>query len=120
MEFKFKKYINNKVDLISWPIHRTPKKLKYKYIVSIPCYDEYDYIFKTLESINNQDYNLLDDVLVTIVVNNSNKENYFIVDNNHKTYNKLATHNYSFDMIIIDAYSCANLIFQMKLEKQIT
>ena len=105
MEFKFKKYINSKVDLTSWSIHRVPKKLKYKYIISIPCYDEYDYIFQTLESINNQDQHLLDDVLVTILVNNSDKENNLIVDNNHKTYNKIITHKYIFDMIVIDAYS---------------
>ena len=105
MEVKYKKYIDTKTDFDSWDIYKTPKKSNYNYIVSIPCYDEYDYIFQTLESINKQS-RLLDDALVSIVVNNSDEEqSKRVIKNNDKTYKKLVDTSYNFDMMLIDAYS---------------
>ena len=54
MNHKINKYIKNKLANKKWRIHKTPNKESYDFLIAIPCYDEYDYIFKTLESINNQ------------------------------------------------------------------
>ena len=52
-----------------------PKKNHYQRFIVIPCYDEYDYIFKTLDSINLQDLKLLKDTLIVIVINNACNDN---------------------------------------------
>ena len=48
MNHKLNKYINNKLANKKWLPNKTPNKRPYDFINTIPCYDEYDYIFKTL------------------------------------------------------------------------
>ena len=59
MNHKINKYVNNKLANKKWSPHKTPSNQHYDFIITIPCYDEYDYIFKTLNSINNQNKNIL-------------------------------------------------------------
>ena len=77
----------------------------YKTFIVIPCYAEHDYIFTTLDSINNQDTALLKSCLVVIVVNNSVLDSVEIKDNNKKTYELLKLKKYNFEFVMIDCYS---------------
>ena len=105
MSHKLKKYIKNKLASKKWSPHKSPIKLKYDFLITIPSYSEYDYINKTLESIGRQNQHLLDKTLVSITINNSNQEDSSIVSNNEKTYNELLKSNYNFEILLIDAYS---------------
>ena len=46
MNHKINKYINTKLADRKWGPTNTPPKDKYDIIITIPCYNEYDYIFK--------------------------------------------------------------------------
>jgi len=105
MNHKINKYINTKLADRKWAPSNTPSKDKYDIIITIPCYDEYDYIFKTLNSINIQDSVYLEKTIVSIVINNSMDENESVILNNKKTYEKLLNATYDFDLILIDAFS---------------
>ena len=102
---KLNKYINNKLANKKWAPHKTLSNQHYDFIITIPCYDEYDYIFKTLDSINSQDKNILKNTLVSVTINNSIDEDKSIIVNNQKTYQKLLNNKYDFELIIIDAFS---------------
>ena len=105
MNHKLKKYMSNKLASKEWSPHVRPKKSSYDFLITIPCYDEIDYIFNTLDSINKQDRELLDRTLVSIIINNSNRENSSIIANNNKTYNQLLELNHDFELVLIDAFS---------------
>ena len=105
MNHKQKKYFDKKSVHNIWSDDKKLKKEQYDFIVSIPCYDEYDYIFKTLESINNQNIDLLKNTLVSIVINNSESEKKEVINNNIKTFEKLILNEYNFEFIAIDAFS---------------
>ena len=47
------------------------KKESYKYFIVIPIFNEYDYIFQTLKSIDKNPQIYLDELLVVLVINNS-------------------------------------------------
>lgn len=85
--------------------HQIPKKSLYSYFIIIPAYSEFEYLFNTLNTINNQSSLLIDDLLVVIVINNSNTEDQHIVKNNMKTYNALIKKKYKFEFIAIDCFS---------------
>ena len=82
-------YIDRKSVQDKWTPKQDYKNKQFDFIISIPCYDEYDYLFKTLKSINNQNQKILDNTLVSIVINNSEKEIDEIIYNNWKTYEKI-------------------------------
>jgi len=102
---KLNKYINNKLANKKWSANKTPDKTPYDFLITIPCYDEYDYIFKTLDSINSQNKNILKNTLVSVAINNSIDEDKSIIVNNQRTYQKLLNNKYDFELIIIDAFS---------------
>ena len=79
--------------------------MEYDFIITIPCYNEYDYIFKTLDSISKQELLLLDNLLVIIVINNSENEIEEIKKNNHATYQKIIGEKYNFEFLVVDSYS---------------
>ena len=62
--------------------HKSIKREDFKFLISIPCYNEFNYIFDTLNSIDKQNKKLLKDTLVIIVINNSIKETRHIKKNN--------------------------------------
>lgn len=58
-----------------------------KSVVVIPAYAEYDYIFKTLDSLRSADG--YEDVQVFVVINNSDNAKEEIVENNFMTFEKI-------------------------------
>ena len=90
--------------------HQNPKKSYYKNFIVIPCYDEYDYIFQTLDSINNQKNEKLNDLLVIIVINNSRNSSKKIVQNNQLTYDHLIDKSYFFEFIILNNFDKNNAL----------
>ena len=105
MSEKIEKYLNKKAIKGPWKIHNTLPSKKYDVIICIPCYSEKDFIFETLESLNNQSYKDLKEVLVVVVVNNSDSEDKRVVQNNKITFTKLISNSYNYDIGVIDAYS---------------
>ena len=105
MNHKYQKYIDKKSVHHQWDVQKKPQKNIFDFIIAIPCYDEYDYLFETLETINNQDQRLLQNALVSIVINNSDKEDQGIVDNNRKTLKKLLEYQCSYELVVVDAFS---------------
>ena len=100
-----KKYLT-KENIHSGTPHKVLDKSKnFDCFIVIPCYNEYDYLFKTLDSINKQNPLLLEKTLVVIVINNSVKSNSNIKHNNEKTFDKLIGLNYSFEFVSIDCFS---------------
>ena len=100
-----KKYFNKRsFHGLGKPFKKT-NKIAYRYIIVIPCYNEFDYIFDTLTSINKQKSNLLEDTLVIIVINNSESDNFNIKENNIKTHQSLIQKIYKYDFISIDCFS---------------
>ena len=59
MNHKYQKYIDKKSVHHQWDVQKKPQKKIFDFIIAIPCYDEYDYLFETLKTINNQDQQLL-------------------------------------------------------------
>jgi len=105
MNYKYQKYIDRKSVQDKWTPKQDYKNKQFDFIISIPCYDEYDYLFKTLKSINNQNQKILDNTLVSIVINNSEKEIDEIIYNNWKTYEKILQSKFNFKVLTIDAFS---------------
>jgi len=112
MNHKYHKYLNKKSAHKKWGVQRMPRKEIFDFIITIPCYDEYDYLFKTLESLNKQDQSLLSNTLVSIVINNSDSESQKIIDTNHRTFEKLIASRYSYEMIVTDAFSTDNALIE--------
>ena len=110
MNHKHQKYLDKKSVHKQWSYQKNPIKKNFDFIITIPCYDEYNYLFKTLESIDEQDQNLLKKTLVSIVINNSESEDPIIIQNNLKTFKKLLKYESSYELIAIDAFSTNNAI----------
>ena len=85
--------------------HKIPNKKHYNCSIIIPCYNEFNYVFNTLDSISAQDQILLNETLVIIVINNSSNDNEKIKNNNFQTYNLLLKKQYNFEFIAIDCFS---------------
>jgi len=88
--------------------HIEPLKRHYNTFIVIPCYDEYDYIFKTLDSINNQSLKLLENTLVVVVINNSDKDSQIIKKNNQLTYQSIIKNKYFFEIIVLNSFDKNN------------
>ena len=110
MNHKHQKYLDKKSVHKQWSYQKNPIKKNFDFIITIPCYDEYNYLFKTLESIDEQDQNLLKKTLVSIVINNSESEDPIVIQNNLKTFKKLLKYESSYELIAIDAFSTNNAI----------
>ena len=46
--------------------HQNIKNKKFNFFIVIPCYNEFNYIFETLKSIDNQNQKILEKTLVVI------------------------------------------------------
>ena len=86
------------------------EKKYYPYFIIIPVYNELEYITHTLESINEQDQELLNHLLVILVINNSSMESKKIIDENYKTHQLIEKNKYNFEYIILDCYSKSQAI----------
>ena len=83
------KYIDKKYLCAGNPHKHLDINKKYKFFIVIPCYNEFDYLFSTLESIDKQNPNLVNNTLVIIVINNSADSDSTVKNSNNKTYEKL-------------------------------
>ena len=108
-EKKKQKYLEKKSFIKYANVHQVPLKESYEKFIVIPCYNEYNYIFKTLKSITKQHINYLNNTLVIIVINNSNQDSPQIKKNNKLTYSSLMKKKYTFEFIIIDCFSKKNM-----------
>ena len=73
--------------------------------IVIPSYSEFEFLPDTLESINQNKPELLNQTLVLVVVNNANNSPQSIKDNNQLTIQKINRNNYQFPHAVIDAAS---------------
>ena len=110
MNHKVQKYKSNKLSDKKWSLNKIPQNSSYDIAITIPCYAEYDYLFKTLESINNQETDMLKKTLVSVVINNSNNEQQSIINNNDKTYKKLLESTFKFECVVVDAFTSKKII----------
>ena len=99
------KYLKKRAVKGPWKIYNTLPPKKYDIVICIPCYRENDFIFETLESLNNQNYKNLSQVLVVVVVNNSDIDDLKVIEDNQITFSKLISNNYNYDLGVVDAYS---------------
>ena len=101
----FNKYLKRECSYSYSQVESSLKLKTYQTFIVIPCYAELDYLFQTLDSINNQDIKSLKSCLVVIVINNSKSDSIEIIDNNQKTYDSLKSKKYNFELLIIDCFS---------------
>ena len=73
--------------------------------IVIPAYSEFKFLPKTLESINKNKPELLNQTLVAVVINNANNSPQSVKENNHLTLQKLNSNNYQFTLAAVDAAS---------------
>ncbi len=73
--------------------------------IVIPAYAELEFLPLTIESINQNKPELLNQTLVVVVVNNANNSPQSIKNNNQLTLQKLNENNYQFPHAVIDAAS---------------
>ena len=85
---------------IGFPLNRT-----FNQAIVIPAYSEFKFIFQTLESINKNKPELLNQTLVAVVINNTNNSPQSVKENNQLTLQKLNGNNYQFTHAVIDAAS---------------
>ena len=112
----FTKYIHKASYHTYGKPHKYPRKKYYDYFIIIPCYSEFDYIFITLDSINNQNNKLLNNSLIVLVINNSKSDTLEIKKNNQKTYDKLIYQKYNYEFIIINCFSTSLMLDVKKME----
>ena len=85
--------------------NQTVKKKSYKYFVVIPVFNEHNFIFDTLESINNNSETYLENLLVVLIINNCINDSQAIKDNNYNTYQLLKEKTYKYECLVIDCFS---------------
>ena len=73
--------------------------------IVIPAYAELEFLPLTIESINQNKPELLNQTLVVVVVNNANNSPQSIKDNNQLTIQKFNENNYQFTLAVVDAAS---------------
>ena len=100
----FEKYFHKKAVLVPWKFHPIPKLNKFKFIVVIPSYNEGDLILATINSIAKQKSIQLKQVLVVVVINNSDLDKRDIIENNHLTKSSILKNKFQFEISIIDAF----------------
>ena len=86
-----KKYLNKEYGVSQ----ANPMKESYKYFIIIPAYNENNYIHFTLSSIAKQKKEHIKELLVIVVINNSNLSTNTAYNNNLDTYNSLIKNMYN-------------------------
>ena len=85
-------------------------KKKYSYHIIIPIYNELDYIHSTLQSIEKQKTDLLNETLIILIINNNQNASSEIKDKNYKTHQLILKNKYNFEYVVLDYYSNKNAI----------
>ena len=73
--------------------------------IVIPSYSEFEFLPDTLESINQNKPELLNQTLVAVVINNANNSPQSVKEDNQLTIQKINENNYQFPHAVIDAAS---------------
>ena len=73
--------------------------------IVIPAYSEFEFLPDTLESINQNKPELLNQTLVAVVINNANNSPQSVKEDNQLTIQKINENNYQFPHAVIDAAS---------------
>ncbi len=97
-------YLNKRGISGPWKIEPLTNRTFSQAIV-IPAYSEFKFLPKTLESINKNKPELLNQTLVAVVINNTNNSPQSVKENNQLTLQKLNGNNYQFTHAVIDAAS---------------
>ena len=82
-----------------------PLNRRFNQAIVIPAYSEFKFLPQTLESINKNKPELLNQTLVAVVINNANNSPQSVKKNNQLTLQKLNGNNYQFPHAVIDAAS---------------
>lgn len=98
-----KSYLN-KFSFNFWKLEKVDNRL-YNNIIVIPSLAEYDNILSCLNSLEQNDNQLLNETLLIIVINNSHTDNLDIINNNKKTYQLLHDYSGKLNINFIDAFS---------------
>jgi len=98
------RYLNKRGIFGPWKIG-LPLNRTFNQAIVIPAYSEFKFISQTLESINKNKPELLNQTLVAVVINNTNNSPKSIKENNQLTLQKLNGDNYQFTHAVIDAAS---------------
>ena len=101
----FKKYLDKHSLQHPYKQNGVVKKKSYKYFVVIPVFNEYNFIFDSLESINNSGELYLEDLLVVLIINNSIEDSKSIKENNYNTYQLVKQKTYKYEYVVIDCFS---------------
>ena len=113
-EIAYKKY-KKKFIYKNLPVQKKRlSKKTYKYCIIIPVYNEYPIILDTLDSINDQQKDLLRDTLVVLVINNNMNANSRIINNNLQTHITVNNKQYNYECISLDYYSQKKAIAESK------
>ena len=101
-------YLIKKGISVPWKIQPIFKQ-KFSHAMVIPCLNEYEQLPILLKSIEKNGSLILKNIIIIIVINNSETDSKIIKCNNKKTYELLINNSFDFTIGIIDAFS-------MKLE----
>lgn len=94
----------NKFAYTNWSLEKENDKL-YDNIVVVPSLAETERIRTCLNSLERNNDNILERTLVIIVINNSDKSETEVVDNNKKTFQLLSNYSGKLDINFVDAFS---------------
>lgn len=89
-------------------IVKTESNKKYNIIVTVPIYNEFEFIEKFCKNFNSQDNHHFDKLLVIFNINNTIADDDKIKKNNLDTFNFLKSFQFNFDTLIIDNFSDGN------------
>ena len=106
MNDTIKKYLLKRAEN-KWKLQPTPKKNNYSFVICIPSYCEDQYIDKTLNSICNQNSNILKKTLIIIVINNGPNKNRKTLESNLKTIAIIKSFSL-LNICIVDAFTSGN------------
>tara|TARA_B100000945_G_scaffold312686_1_gene307572 strand:- start:217 stop:1347 length:1131 start_codon:yes stop_codon:yes gene_type:complete len=95
-------YLKKRASLNPWFLNPKPKN-KFNQAVIIPAFNEFKYLPNTLNSLNCNDPNLLNDTLVVVVVNSVNNTPKNILADNYKTLEFIKKSKYNFKLSVVDA-----------------
>ena len=88
-------YLKKRGVIGPWKIHPVPDK-KFNQIVVIPAYAEFRCLPRTLQSINENSYDILKNTLIVVVINNSTHANIKVKTNNELTIQKICDKKYKY------------------------
>jgi len=100
----FNSYLRKRGITEPWNLSPIPMG-HFQQTIVIPAYSEFNYLPKTLDSINQNKLDLLKSTLVVVVVNNGINSPEKVKKNNQLTFDNLKSKEYHFSLSMVDATS---------------